>query len=118
MIAVGEVDVRMAPAQEHGAIPRRGPTKMMSGRIARRISFGFDDAADEPAGGEFSHHDLADKEASEGHRPGRQLGPAEAANQDAGSATLHNALRLSLDVAQIKSFNRWCGESIQPTGRV
>jgi hypothetical protein len=40
---------------------------MMGGRIARRIGFGFNDAADEPAGGEFSNYYLADKEAREGH---------------------------------------------------
>jgi hypothetical protein len=103
MIAVGEVDVGVAAAEKHRAIARGGPSKMMGGGIARRIGFGFDDAADKLAGWEFANHHLADEETGEGDGPSGQLGAAEASNQDASSAAIHNGLRLSLDAAKIKS---------------
>jgi hypothetical protein len=102
MIAVGEVDVGMAAAQEHGANPRGRPPKMMRSGIPRRISFGFDDSADQPPGGQLSHHYLADKEARQRHRPDGQLGPAETANQDVTIVAIYDAQRLSLNRPQIK----------------
>jgi hypothetical protein len=103
MIAVGEVDVGVAAAEKHGASARGGPPKMMGGGIAWRIGFGFDDAADKPAGGEFANHDLADEKAGQGDCADRQLRTAEASNQDASSAAIHDGLRLSLDAPEIKS---------------
>jgi hypothetical protein len=80
MIAVGEVDVSVTAAEKHGAVARGGSPKMMGGGIARRIGFGFDDAAHQPATGEFANHDLADEEAGEGDCIRRQLRAAEASN--------------------------------------
>jgi hypothetical protein len=103
MIAIGEINVGVAPAEKHRPIARSLSAKMMRSGIARGISFGFDDAAGESAGGEFADHDLADKEAGEGHGADGQLRSAKTANQEARRIVTHAEQRLSLEAAQIKS---------------
>jgi len=77
VIAVAEIYVRMATAEKHRAIAWSWSAKMMSGGVARRIGFGFDDAADKCGGGEFAHDELADEEARESDGIGGQLCAAQ-----------------------------------------
>src|SRR5215469_2893103 len=62
MGAVVEKNVDVAGSQIHRTDSRRGSPKMMSGGIARRISFGLDDTPADASGGKFVHHDFADQE--------------------------------------------------------
>jgi hypothetical protein len=80
VVAVAEIDVGVAAAQEHGAIARGGSAKVVGGGIALRISLGFYDAAAEAGAGEFADYDFADQEAGEGHGVGGEFSAAEAAD--------------------------------------
>jgi hypothetical protein len=62
MIAVRKVDVSMSAPQKHRSIARGRTAKMMGGWVARRVRFGFNDAARHSAGREFANDDLADQE--------------------------------------------------------
>jgi hypothetical protein len=104
VISIGEVNIGMPAAEKHRAIARGRPAEMMRGRVARRISFGFDNAAAEPGGGEFAHDDFADEEAREGDGVDRQLGAAEAADRNARSGVAHDESRLSLEMPEIKCW--------------
>jgi hypothetical protein len=103
MIAVGEVHVSVATAEKHRTIARCGTSIVVGRGIARGIRFGLDDAAGEPAVGEFADYDFADEEACERHGAGGKLRAPEAANPGAGSVVIHRHLRLSLVVAESKS---------------
>ena len=63
VVAVIEKNVDVAGSEIHRADARRGPAKMMSGGVARRISFGFHDAPADAPCREFVHHYFADQEA-------------------------------------------------------
>jgi hypothetical protein len=82
VIAVAEIDIRVAATQKHGPSARGWSAKMMGGRILRRIRFGFDDAAGQPAGGKFAHYHFADEEAGEGNGGDGKLDAAKTAYRD------------------------------------
>jgi hypothetical protein len=63
VIAITKVDVGMAAAKEHGAISRRWPAKMVSGRVALRIGLGFNDPAGQTYARQFAHHNFAYQKA-------------------------------------------------------
>lgn len=63
VIAITKVDVGMAAAKEHGAISRRWPAKMVSGRVALRIGLGFNDPAAQASSRQFAHHNFAYQKA-------------------------------------------------------
>jgi hypothetical protein len=103
MIAVGEIHVRMTPVEKHGAIARSWSAKVMCGGIARRIRLGLDDASAEPSLGEFADDDLANEKPRQGHRGDGQFGASKPTEQKVRDGLPHNALRLSLEGAEIKS---------------
>jgi hypothetical protein len=78
VVAVGEIDVGVATAEKHGAIARGGSAKVVRGRIARRVGFGFDDPAAKAAAREFADDDFADQKASQRHGVQREFGAAKA----------------------------------------
>jgi hypothetical protein len=55
---------------------------MVTGGIARRIGFGFHDAAAKPSGGEIVDDYFADEEARESNGVLRKFRTAEAANRE------------------------------------
>ena len=63
MSAVIEKDIYVARSEIHRTDPRSGTAKMVTGGIAWRIGFGFDDASADPASPEIVDDDFADKEA-------------------------------------------------------
>ena len=63
--AIVEKDICMALREIHGANARCGAAEMVPGRIARRIGFGFDDAAAKASSGEIVDDNFADEEARE-----------------------------------------------------
>src|SRR5215472_1604444 len=82
MSAVVEKNMDVARGKIHRADSRRGSPKMMSGRIARRISFGLDDATADPSGRQFVHHHFADQEARKLHGLFGEFRAADSPNGD------------------------------------
>ena len=82
VIAIAEVNVGMATAQEHGAIARRWTTKVMGGRVTLRVSLGFDNASSQARAVKFPHDDLADQEAGERHGVRGQCSASQKAEGD------------------------------------
>lgn len=80
VVAVIEKNVDVAGSKIHGTDARRWPAKVMPGRIARRISFGLDDAAADAPLRQFVDDDFADKETRERNGIFGKLGAANAAN--------------------------------------
>ncbi len=78
--AIIEKNVDVAGSQIHGANTRRRSTKMMSGGIARRISFGLHDAPADASGGQIVNHYFADQESCELDGVFRELGTLNPAN--------------------------------------
>ena len=78
--AVVEKNVGMAGRKIHRANARSGAAEMMSGGIAGRIGFCFDDAAAETAGGEFADDDFSDEEARQLDGISRKFSPTESAD--------------------------------------
>jgi hypothetical protein len=66
MVAIAEIDVGVAAAEEHGASARGGAAKVVGGGVTLGVSLGFDDAAAEARSGEFADDDFADQEAGQG----------------------------------------------------
>jgi hypothetical protein len=63
--AIVEKNVGMARIKIHRTNARRGTTEMMSGGVARRISFRFHDAAAKAASGKIVDDDFSDEEAGQ-----------------------------------------------------
>ena len=80
MRAVVEENINVAGSEIHGFDARRGPAEMMTGGIARRIRFGFDDAAADASGRQVVHYDFADEETRKFDGVHGKLGAADAAN--------------------------------------
>lgn len=80
--AVIEKNVDVAGSEIHGLDAGRGAAEMMPGGIARRISFGFDDAAGDATGGEFVDDDFADEETRKSDGVRGKLGAGNPANGD------------------------------------
>lgn len=78
--AIVKKHVDVAGGEVHGFDARSGPAEMMTGGVARRIGFGFDDAAADASGWKFMHHDFANEETREFNSVGRKFGAANAAN--------------------------------------
>src|SRR5712671_3496200 len=70
VVAIAEIDVGVAAAEEHGPIARRWTAKVVRGGIALRIGLGFHDATAEAGSGEFADYDFADEEARQRHGVG------------------------------------------------
>ena len=73
MRAVVKENVDMARCEIHRADAWRRTAVMMPGRIARRISFGFNDAAAKASRRQFVDDDFPDKETRQGHSVNRQF---------------------------------------------
>ena len=78
VISVTEVDIGMSMTEKQGAGPRGRSTKVMSGGIARRVSFGLHDAPDQDAERVTSDQDFSDQEARQRHGADREFGTPEA----------------------------------------
>lgn len=65
VIAIIEENVDVPGSEIHRADAWRRAAEMMSGRVARRIRFGFDDAAADASRRQIVHDDFADQETSE-----------------------------------------------------
>jgi len=65
MGAIIEKNIDMARSQIHGTNARRWAAKMMTGGIARRISFGLDDSPVDASSRKIVDHHFADQESSE-----------------------------------------------------
>src|SRR5690242_13354142 len=80
--AVVEENVDVAGSEVHGLDARRGAAEMVTGGIAWRIGFGFDDAAADATGGKLVDDDFADEETGEFDSVFGQLGAVDAAKGD------------------------------------
>src|SRR4029077_6153647 len=81
MIAIRKIDVGVAAAKKHRLIARSWPAKVMSGRVARRVGFGFDDAPGHAAGGKLANNDLANQESSQCDGSRREFVATKSANR-------------------------------------
>jgi hypothetical protein len=78
--AVIEKDVRVALREIHRTNAGSGAPEVMTGRIARRIGFGFHDAAAEAPDGKVVDDDFADEETRESYGVLRKFRAAETAD--------------------------------------
>jgi len=70
VVAIAEIDVSVAAAEEHGARAGGGAAKVMGGGVSLGVSLGFNDAAAEAPSGELADDDFADQEAGQGYGVG------------------------------------------------
>jgi hypothetical protein len=89
MRAVIKKDVCVASAEIHGADARSGSAEMVPGGIARRISFGFDDASGEPPPGEIVNDDFSNQKARESDRVLRNFRTTQTADEEFCAGCLH-----------------------------
>ena len=80
--AIVEENVDVAGSEIHGTNARCGPAKMMTGRVARRISFGLDDAAADTSAGQIVHDNFADEETRKFDSVRGKFGSANPADRD------------------------------------
>ena len=89
MRSIVKENVRVALAEIHGADARSGSAKMVPGRIAGRISFGFDDASDEPPRGEIVNDNFSNQKACESDRVLRKFRTTQTADEEFCVGCLH-----------------------------
>src|ERR1700730_10466848 len=82
VIAIAKIDVSMASPQKHRLITRGRPAKMMRGRIAGRIGFGFHNAPSHSGGRKLANDDLADQEPRQHNGPRWQVAAPQPSNED------------------------------------
>src|SRR5258708_15519214 len=82
VIAIGEVDVAVAMAEEERTIAASRAAVVVARRITRGIGLGLDDAAAEAARGKVMDDDFADKKTSEPDRVRGKFRKVQAANGD------------------------------------
>ena len=70
VVAIAEIDVSVAAAEEHGASAGGGAAKVVGGGVALGVGLGFDDAAAKTGSGKLADDDFADQEAGQGYGVG------------------------------------------------
>jgi hypothetical protein len=78
VVAIAEIDVSVAAAEEHGAISRGGSDVVVRGGVANGVSLSFHDAASQAAFRQFANDDFADEKARQGFGIDGKFGASKA----------------------------------------